>query len=102
VVPTELLNYPEVWEALLIQMQMTAIIRNLATMTRVGLIKPLSTATRTIEKRITDKNALTRARIHPITILSALKTYAQGQGERGKHQWQPIQSIRCVCDLHRQ
>jgi 60 kDa SS-A/Ro ribonucleoprotein len=93
VVPTELLNYPEVWEALLIQMPMTAMIRNLATMTRVGLIKPLSTATRTIEKRITDKNALSRARIHPITILSALKTYAQGQGERGKHQWQPVQSL---------
>ncbi|RKZ49393.1 MAG: TROVE domain-containing protein [Candidatus Parabeggiatoa sp. nov. 3] len=93
VVPTELLNYPEVWEALLVDMPMTAMIRNLATMTRVGLIKPLSDAARLIQDRITNQKALTRARIHPIAVLSALKTYAQGRGERGKHQWQPVQSI---------
>jgi len=72
---------------------MTAMIRNLATMTRVGLIKPLSDAARLIQDRITNQKALTRARIHPIAVLSALKTYAQGRGERGKHQWQPVQSI---------
>jgi len=93
VVPTELLNYPEVWEALLIDMPMTAMIRNLATMTRVGLIQPMSKAAQLIQNRVTDQRALTRARIHPIAILSALKTYAQGRGERGKHQWQPVQSI---------
>ncbi len=36
VVPTHLLTYPAVWEALLQEMPMTAMIRNLATMTRVG------------------------------------------------------------------
>ena len=93
VVPTELLNYPEVWEALLESMPMTAMIRNLATMTRIGLLKPLSEAVCVIEQKITDQTALTKARIHPIAILSALKTYAQGHGERGKHTWQPVQSI---------
>ncbi len=93
IVPTELLKYPEVWEALLADMPMTAMIRNLATMTRVGLIKPLSDAARLIQDRITNQKALTRARIHPIAVLSALKTYAQGHGDRSKHQWQPVQSI---------
>jgi len=93
VVPTELLNYPEVWEALLIDMPMMAMIRNLATMTRIGLIQPMSEAARAIQDRLTNKKALTQARIHPIAVLSALKTYAQGKGERGKHTWQPVQSI---------
>jgi 60 kDa SS-A/Ro ribonucleoprotein len=93
VVPTELLNYPEVWEALLIDMPMMAMIRNLATMTRIGLIQPLSEAAQAIQDRLTNQKALTQARIHPIAVLSALKTYAQGKGERGKHTWQPVQSI---------
>jgi len=91
VVPTELLNSPEVWEALLVDMPMTAMIRNLATMTRVGLIKPMSEPVKLIERRLTDERAL--ARIHPIALLSALKTYAQGRGERGRQTWQPVQSI---------
>src|SRR5215470_5853322 len=41
-VPTEWLNHASVWAALLERMPMTAMIRNLATMTRVGLIAPLS------------------------------------------------------------
>ncbi|OAD22111.1 TROVE domain-containing protein [Candidatus Thiomargarita nelsonii] len=36
---------------------------------------------------------MTKARIHPIALLSALKTYAQGHGERGRQTWQPVQSI---------
>jgi 60 kDa SS-A/Ro ribonucleoprotein len=93
VVPTSLLNSPEVWEALLADMPMTAMIRNLATMTRVGLIKPMSESAKMIEDRLTNQNALTKARIHPIALLSALKTYAQGHGERGRQTWEPVQSI---------
>lgn len=37
-VPTELLTRAEIWEALLPHMGLTAMIRNLATMTRVGLL----------------------------------------------------------------
>ncbi len=93
VVPTEFLNSIQVWEALLEDMPMTAMIRNLATMTRIGLIKPMSKATKLIQSRLTNQNYLTKARIHPIAILSALKTYAQGHGERGTNSWEPVQSI---------
>jgi len=93
VIPTEFLNETEVWEALLFGMPMTAMIRNLATMTRVGLIKPGSEAAGMIEKKLINQNALTKARIHPIAVLSALKTYAQGHGERGQHAWKPVPSI---------
>jgi 60 kDa SS-A/Ro ribonucleoprotein len=62
-------------------------------MTRVGLIKPMSESVKLIERRLMDEKALTKARIHPIALLSALKTYAQGRGERGRQTWQPVQSI---------
>ena len=39
-VPSEQLDKPEVWEALAEHMPLTALIRNLATLTRVGVYRP--------------------------------------------------------------
>ena len=86
-IPTEWLQEVGVWRALLEKMPMTAMIRNLATMTRVGLIAPMAKANKKIIASLTNKDILKKARIHPITLLSALKTYEQGHGERGKNTW---------------
>src|SRR5581483_5660243 len=75
-IPTQWLAEPRVWEALLERMPMTAMIRNLATMTRVGLLSPMSRATQQVIERLRDPERLGRARIHPIAILAAMKTYA--------------------------
>jgi 60 kDa SS-A/Ro ribonucleoprotein len=93
VVPTGLLNDPDIWTALLEKMPMTAMIRNLATLTRVGVIKQWGKSTNTICERLTDKARLKKARIHPIQILAALTTYQAGKGARGGHQWTPIQKV---------
>jgi 60 kDa SS-A/Ro ribonucleoprotein len=80
-VPTQFLSAPEVWEALLeTDMPMAALIRNLATLTRVGLLVPGSEAARRIVAQLGDAARLRAARIHPIAALAALKTYAPGQG----------------------
>lgn len=92
-VPTPLLNEPAVWEALLEDMPVTAMIRNLATMTRVGLLAPLSDHSWRVAERISNEQALRRARVHPVAILAALKTYAQGRGERGQHSWTPVSTL---------
>ena len=92
-VPTQWLGDPAVWEALLEQMPMTALIRNLATLTRVGLLTPQSDATRKVIAQVTDKARLKKARVHPIAVLSALKTYAQGRGERGQNTWTPVAKV---------
>ena len=93
VIPTEMLRTPEVWAALLARMPLTALIRNLATMTRVGLLTPMSEAADTVAGRITDAKALRKARVHPIQILAALTTYAAGRGARGKGVWEPVQEV---------
>jgi 60 kDa SS-A/Ro ribonucleoprotein len=92
-VPTEWLADPAVWEALLDDMPMTALIRNLATMTRVGLLAANSQATARVVAQLRDGERLRRARVHPIAVLAALKTYAQGRGERGKSTWEPVQRV---------
>lgn len=92
-VPTELRPSPEVWAALLQEMPLTAMIRNLATMTRVGLVVPIADATRKVVEELGDRERIRKARVHPMAILAAIKTYEQGHGERGKHSWTPLQQV---------
>ena len=92
-VPTAWLTFPEVWDALLEAMPMTAMIRNLATMTRVGLITSNSNAAKKIANHLRDPERLAKARIHPIAALSALMTYQAGRGVRGSSEWTPVASI---------
>lgn len=87
------LTSPEVWDALLEDMPMTALVRNLATMTRTGLITPGSTATQRVVDQLADRDRLRRARVHPIALLSALRTYQAGRGVRGRHEWNPVTQV---------
>ena len=85
--PTEALNRVEVWEALLQEMPMTAMIRNLGTMSKIGLLKPLSDAEKLVFQRLTDAERLRGAKVHPIQLLSALRTYSSGRGVRSAATW---------------
>ena len=92
-VPTEWLVHAEVWEALLDNMPMTAMIRNLGNMTKCELLVPLSASSKLVIERLQDRALLKKQRIHPMTILTAMKIYAQGRGMRGSGIWTPVQSI---------
>ena len=83
----------EVWEALLEDMPMTALIRNLATMTRVGVIAPGSDGTAKVVAQLADADRLRKARVHPIAVLAALRTYASGRGVRGRGEWNPVREV---------
>jgi 60 kDa SS-A/Ro ribonucleoprotein len=90
---TDHLREPEVWEALLEDMPMTAMIRNLATMTRVGVIAPGATGTAKVVEQLADVERLRKARVHPIAVLAALRTYVAGRGARGRHSWRPVVQV---------
>lgn len=92
-VPTEWLRDPAVWEALLDDMPMTALIRNLATLTRIGLVAPNSDATARVVAQLGRERLLRAARVHPITVLSALLTYQSGRGVRGGGAWTPVSQV---------
>ena len=94
-VPSEMLDKPEVWRALAQHMPMTALLRNLATLTRVGVIAPMDSAE--VCERLggigNPKVENYYARIHPISILSALLTYRAGKGVRGKNTWISVPQV---------
>jgi 60 kDa SS-A/Ro ribonucleoprotein len=93
-VPSEALNDAATWEALLDgNLPLGALLRNLPKLTRVGVLKPLGARNAEIAARLTDQEALVKARIHPLNILIALKTYSGGRSLRGTESWTPVQSI---------
>lgn len=92
-VPTELMKSPEVWEALLAKMPMTAMIRNLGNMSKCGLLAPLSDASKLVVERLSDELLLKKARVHPIQLLIAQKTYGAGKGNKGKGEWTPVAQV---------
>ncbi len=89
----EHLASPEVWAALLEDMPMTALVRNLATMTRVGLIAAGAEATATVVAQLGDGERIRKARVHPIAVLAALRTYGAGHGARGRGVWSPVREV---------
>lgn len=97
--PTQWLTLPEVWEALLVDMPMTAMLRNLATMTRIGLLSPGAEATKSVVAKLGDEQALRKARLHPVAVLAALMTYRSGKSARGQSTWSPTGKIVDALDL---
>ena len=87
-------QHPKVWEALAEHMPLTALVRNLATLTRVGTIAPMKSAW-VCERLNAIGNPLTEdfTRIHPIAVLSALLTYRAGKGTRGSNTWTPVPQV---------
>lgn len=93
-VPGEWQGSREVWEALLPQLPFTALIRNLGRMSSYGMLNHGTDNARFVQKRLTDAPGLTRARIHPMALLVALRTYEKGRGDKGNMKWTPTWTIR--------
>jgi 60 kDa SS-A/Ro ribonucleoprotein len=92
-VPKEFANEAIVWEALLPHMPITATLRTLNRLTSYGVLKPLSSNLKTVVDRLLNVEQIKKGRVHPISVLSALKTYAQGHGTKGSLSWTPVARI---------
>lgn len=87
-------NESAVWEALLHSergVPQHALIRQLGRLARLGLCD--GDTGRLICAQIVDPERLKRARVHPINLLVAAKTYAQGHGIRGDSTWPVVSNI---------
>lgn len=91
--PNEVLGSPDVWRALLPNLPLRALTRNLARMTANGALVPMGAEVATVCQRLSDEDAIRKARLHPIQCLTALCTYAAGRGQRGTLTWTPIPQI---------
>lgn len=90
---SEHLRSDAVWRALIPEMGLGALVRNLGRMTSNGTLAPGDEATAAVVRRITDAEAIRRARLHPIAVLTALMTYRAGRGLRGQQTWDPVPAI---------
>jgi 60 kDa SS-A/Ro ribonucleoprotein len=88
--PSYWLTHPVVLEALAEKMPYTALMRNLGNLTRHGV---LQNKVDEVTHKLTDSNYIAKSRVHPISILTALRTYTQGAGFRGSNTWTPIGAI---------
>lgn len=94
-VPTELLKSREVWDALLVDMPMTALIRNLGVMTANQTLQSnFDDATKHVCEQLKNAELIKKSKVHPFAILQALKTYTAGHGFKGKLlRWTPIPNV---------
>jgi len=99
-VPTEWLSSPEVWRALLeTGMPVTAMVRNLGNMTRIGVLDSQDHKN-LVEAKLTNPDSIHKSRIHPMALLLALRTYASGGAHsRGDNRYQPITKIIDLLDI---
>lgn len=91
--PDEALTRAATWDALLdVGIPQTALLRQLPRLTRLGVVGTLGQGrTAEVVTQLGDRERLQRARIHPVSLLVALRTYASGRG-RGSV-WEPAAAI---------
>lgn len=93
VVPTALLNDKSVWEALITDMPLTALVRNMNKISNVGLTGHFSNTTKYINEMLTNVDKIKLSRIHPMQLFLSMQQYAMGRGRLGSLTWTPDQNI---------
>lgn len=95
--PSQVLTSAAVWEALVPHLGMTALLRNLARLTRLGVLGPFAPANEAVAARLRSADALRGARIHPMDVFLALRVYNSGRSQpdrrAGGHTWTPVAEI---------
>lgn len=82
-VPNERLNSAVVWEAMLPQLPLNALVRNVRKLTQVGLLQPGSDSLRLAISKLVNAEAIRKARVHPLRLMMARRNYASGTDRRG-------------------
>ncbi|XP_049625684.1 RNA-binding protein RO60 [Suncus etruscus] len=95
---TDHLKSEEVWEALLKEMPLTDLLRNLEKMAANFVLEPAYPEVSLVCEKLCNEKLLKKARIHPFHILIALETYNKGRSLRGKHKWHPDRELLKALD----
>lgn len=92
-VPTEK-RTNAVYEGVLPNLGITALIRQLPTLTKAGILGEVgSDNTKLAVSKLTNMELLRKGRVHPIQMLLAYVTYKSGHSYRGDSAWKPLQKI---------
>ena len=92
--PDAALGETAVWDALLdVGVPQTALMRQLPRLTRLGMLPDLGGRTDEVVAQLTDAGRLRSARVHPVNVLVAQRTYASGRSARGVGEWSPSRKV---------
>lgn len=92
--PDDALGQRATWDALLdTGVPQTALMRQLPRLTRLGMLPDMGGRTAEVAARLADGERLRKARIHPVNVLVAQRTYASGESARGSGEWTPSRKI---------
>jgi 60 kDa SS-A/Ro ribonucleoprotein len=92
--PDAALTEPDVWAALVDRgLPQTALLRQLPRLTRLGLLAPMSARAAAVAAQLADPRRLAAARVHPVNVLVAARTYAAGGSARSDRSWVPSAPI---------
>ncbi|NEQ95955.1 MAG: TROVE domain-containing protein [Cyanothece sp. SIO2G6] len=88
------------WDLLFQDMPMGALLRNLGSLTQLGVIRAdKPKVLKRVANVLTNKRRLQQGRIHPIAVLKALKTYQSGgKLGRGSKTWTPVPRVLDILD----
>ena len=82
---------------MLTKMPMTALVRNLGRVTSLGLLGKRDREA-DIAARLSDQNAVKKARLHPIQLLEAHRIYRNGKGDKGSLSWSPSAAVTAAIE----
>lgn len=83
-----------VWDSLLANgLPQTALIRQLPRLTRLGLLTNGGARIKRVAEQLTDTDRLVKARVHPMNVLMAMRTYETGVSDRGSSTWTPVRQV---------
>lgn len=97
--PTEALQHKAVWEALMANMPLGALMRNLGKLTSLGLLGvPFKDNSKGVVERITSEEYIKHSRVHPAAIMLTLRQYGKGHGDKGSLTWSPDVKVMGALD----
>jgi len=89
-IPNDIKNRRDVWEAMLPTMPYMAMVRNLNKLTNLGIVDD---KVDWFCDRIQDVQVIKASRVHPFQLLLAWSTYSGGVGVRGGSTWDPNKKV---------
>lgn len=100
-IPTDKLNNEQILRELLKYMPLTALVRNLNRFAYNGMTVGNNDVVKQISQKLRDKEYVTKSKIHPINVISSLRTYSKGMGDKGNKTWSPNQNVNeALADLY--
>lgn len=93
-IPDSAMNDVKVWDQMLENgMPINALVRQLPRLTSLEMLPNIGGRTSDVVTMLTNEEAIRKSRIHPFQVLTALMTYRQGHGDKGKLSWSPSGKI---------